>query len=265
MKPIWSRRTDSEHTEGDNGGSSHDGATMSLMEHLGELRNRLVKCSAAVIVAAVVVYIFYNPVFRFATAPYCRAIEGTRQKSCDIVFLGLVEGFTIRLRIALYLGVVGALPVLLWQLWSFIAPGLYRKEKRYALAFVVSSLLLFLLGATLAYVSLPKMFEWLIDASGQGRIENRAEDYFRLLTLMVVAFGVGFEFPLLLTALQMIGVVTPDKLASVRRFAIVGIVIVVAVITPGGDPISLTALSVPLIIFYECSIWIGRAFRRRST
>lgn len=245
--------------------SADDTATMSLLEHLAELRTRLVRSSAAVIVGAVVVYVFYNPIFSFATRPYCEAIEGTRQESCDIVFLGLVEGFTIRLRIALYLGIVAALPVILWQIWRFVAPGLYKKEKRYALAFVASSTLLFLLGAALAYISLPKIFEWLIDAAGQGRIENRAEDYFRLLTLMVFAFGIGFEFPLLLTVLQMIGVVTPDKLASVRRYAIVGIVIVVAAITPGGDPISLGALSIPLVIFYELSIWIGRAFRRRRT
>jgi len=243
--------------------SAETTATMSLLEHLAELRTRLVKCSAAVLVGAVVVYVFYNQIFDFATAPYCEAIEGTRQESCDIVFLGLVEGFAIRLRIALYLGIIAALPVILWQLWRFIAPGLYKKEKRYAVAFVGSSLVLFLLGATLAYVSLPAMFNWLINAAGEGRIENRAEDYFRLLTLMVVAFGVGFEFPLVLTVLQMVGVVTPDKLAEVRRYAFVGVVVVVAAITPGGDPISLVALSLPLWIFYEMSIWIGRAFRRR--
>ena len=252
--------------EGDqSAGEGSASGTMSLMEHLGELRTRLVRVSAAIIVCGIVVYILYNPIYRFATAPYCDAIEGTRQNQCDLVFLGLVEGFTTRLRVSLYLGMVMAFPVILWQLWRFIAPGLYKKERRYAMLFVGCSIVLFTLGAALAYISLPKMFEWLIDAAGEGRIENRADDYFRLLTLMVVAFGVGFEFPLLLIALQIVGVLHPDQLARVRRHAIVGIVIVVAVITPGGDPISLFALSIPLTIFYEMSIWIGRAIVRRRT
>lgn len=245
------------------GDERDDAATMSLLEHLAELRNRLIKVAIAILIGGVLVYVFYGPIYRFATEPYCDAIRGTRQKQCDLVFLGLVEGFTTRLRVSLYLGGVVALPIILWQLWRFIAPGLYKKERRYATLFVGSSLTLFGLGASLAYISLPKMFEWLIDAAGGGRIENRADDYFRLLSLMVVAFGVGFEFPLVLIALQMIGLVQPDQLARFRRQAIVGIVTLVAVITPGGDPISLTALSVPLVIFYEISIWIGRALLRR--
>ncbi|MCL4166354.1 UNVERIFIED_CONTAM: hypothetical protein GTU68_055179, partial [Idotea baltica] len=183
--------------------------------------------------------------------------------SCDLFFFGLVEGFSLRLRISLYLGVLLALPVILWQFWKFIAPGLYKTERRYAVAFVASSLALFTLGATLAYFTLSKMFQWLIDASGEGVIQNRAEDYFRLLTLMVAAFGVGFEFPLVLAVAQAVGLVTPDQLADKRRHAIVGIVAVVAMLTPGGDPISLVALSLPLVVFYEAAIWVGRAFVKR--
>lgn len=231
---------------------------MSLMDHLRELRNRIFKSALAVVVAGTGIYFVYGRIYSFLTDPYCRAIKMTSQKSCDLVFLDLTSPFATKLRLCAYIGVLVALPVIFWQLWRFIAPGLYRKERRYAVVFVATSVVLFLMGAALAYYSLPKIFEWLIDQAGSAVIQSKAEDYFSLLALMVFAFGLSFEFPLLLLALQLVGVVSPDTLAGVRRHAIVGIVTVVAVVTPGGDPISLFALSIPLCIFYEASIWIAR-------
>jgi sec-independent protein translocase protein TatC len=244
--------------------SSPDGS-MSLMEHLRELRNRLFKCALAIFVCAFVLYFFYGHIYKFATAPYCDAIKGTNQKSCQLVFLDLVSPFATKLRVTTYLGVLVALPVIFYQLWRFIAPGLYRTEKRYALSFVISSVLLFAMGAVLAYVSLPKIFQWLLNQGGEAVIQAKAEDYFSLLALMIVVFGLSFEFPLLLLVLQLIGVVKPDTLAHYRRHAIVGIVTVVAIVLPGGDPISLFALSIPLCLFYEASIWIARLLLRRRT
>ena len=231
---------------------------MSLMDHLRELRNRLFKCALASVVGGVLVYFFYDPLYDFLTEPYCKAIEGTTQKSCKLVFFDLTSPFATQLRISAYVGILIATPVIFWQLWRFVAPGLYKNEKRYAVGFVASSVALFLMGAALAYYSLPAIFQWLINQAGTATIQNKAEDYFSLLALMVFAFGLSFEFPLLLLVAQLIGLVSPAKLASVRRHAIVGIVIVVAVVTPGGDPISLFALSIPLCIFYEASIWIAR-------
>ncbi len=238
-------------------------ATMSLMEHLAELRSRLIKCVVAVVVCAIVVYFFNNQIYNFATKPYCDAISGTNQTNCDLVFLGLLEGFGLRLKIATYLGIFFASPIILWQIWRFIAPGLYKKERRYAVAFVASSTALFALGAVIAYYSLAAMFQWLIQNGGGGVYQNRAEDYFSLLAIMILAFGIGFEYPLLLVVLQIVGLVTPSKLAQYRRHSMVGVVAIVAVVTPGGDPISLAALSIPMIVFYEISIWIGRAIVRR--
>jgi sec-independent protein translocase protein TatC len=237
--------------------ASPDGA-MSLMDHLRELRNRLFKCALAVFVAGIVVYFLYDRLYDFLVEPYCEAIKNTSQTSCKLVFLDLTSPFATQLRLSAYVGVLIALPVIFWQLWRFIAPGLYQKEKRYAIAFVASSVVLFLLGAALAYYSLPKIFEWLIAQASGADIQAKAEDYFSLLALMVFAFGLSFEFPLVLLALQLMGVVSPESLAGVRRHAIVGIVVVVAVVTPGGDPISLFALSIPLCIFYEASIWVAR-------
>lgn len=233
-------------------------ASMSLMDHLRELRNRLFKCALAAVVGGVVVFFFYDQLYDFLTEPYCKAIKETSQKSCELVFLDLTSPFATQLRLSAYVGIILALPVIFFQLWRFIAPGLYKNEKRYAVAFVGGSVVLFLMGAALAYYSLPAIFEWLIDQAGDAVIQNKAEDYFSLLALMVFAFGVSFEFPLLMLILQLVGIVTPATLAGVRRHAICGIVIVVAVVTPGGDPISLFALSIPLVIFYEASIWIAR-------
>jgi len=244
--------------------ASPDGS-MSLMDHLRELRNRIFKCALAAFAAGVVVYFLYDRLYDFLVEPYCEAIKNTSQTSCELVFLDLTSPFATQLRLSAYVGIIIATPVIFWQLWRFVAPGLYRNEKKYALTFVASSVILFLLGAALAYYSLPKIFEWLIDQAGTAVIQNKAEDYFSLLALMVFAFGISFEFPLLLLALQLMGVVSPDTLAGVRRHAIVGIVTVVAVVTPGGDPISLFALSIPLCIFYEASIWIARAMLRRRS
>lgn len=237
--------------------------SMSLMEHLRELRSRLFKSVAAVAVAAVGVFLFYDPLYDFLTEPYCRAIEGTQQPNCTLVFLDLTSPFATQLRISAWVGVLVATPVLFFQLWRFIAPGLYRNERRYALAFVGSSVTFFMLGAALAYYSLPKIFNWMINQAGDAVIQNKADDYFRLLALMVGAFGLSFEFPLVLFALQVMGVVTPEKLASLWRHAVVGIVAVVAIITPGGDPISLAVLSVPLVIFYAASIALAKVVLRR--
>ena len=231
---------------------------MSLMDHLRELRNRLFKMALAVLVCGVVVFFFYEQVYDFATRPYCKAIGDSAQDTCKLLFLDLTSPFALKLRISTYVGILLALPVIFWQLWRFIAPGLYKSEKRYAVVFVVSSVILFGLGAALAYYSLPSIFEWLINQAGDAEIQSQAEKYFSLLALMVAAFGLSFEFPLLLIDLQLVGILKPAQLAKVRRQAICGIVFVVAIVTPGGDPISLFALSIPLCLFYEASIWIAR-------
>ena len=236
---------------------------MTLIDHLRELRGRLVKASIALIIGMIVMYIVYVPVFRFASKPYCAAIKGTSQRHCDLYFHGLLDGFLLRLQVAGYLGFFIALPVIAWQLWRFIAPGLYKKEKRYAFAFVASSTFLFACGAVLAYLTLPPMFQWLIQSGGPGLYQNRADDYFHLLAIMILAFGFSFEFPLLLVVLQIIGIVKTDVLRQYRRHAFVGIVVVVAVVTPGGDPVSLVALSMPLYFFYEIAILFGRILARR--
>lgn len=238
---------------------------MTLMDHLRELRNRVIKAVIAVTVGAILGWFLYEPIFRFMTHPYCESVKGTK-RGCQLFFTDLLAGFLLHLKVATYAGLIFALPVILWQLWRFITPGLYRNERRYALAFVASSIVLFSLGAALAYVTLPPMIAWLVDSSGPADLVSQittADKYFWLAALLMVGFGIGFEFPIVLVALQIVGILDNKTLRTYRRHALVGIVALVAVITPGGDPISLIALSIPMYLFYEASILIGILITRR--
>jgi len=232
---------------------------MSLMDHLTELRKRIIVSVCAVSVGAVIAYIFYPQIFDFLIEPHCE-INGDNgiTDDCGLIALAPTEGFSVRLTVSGYTGIGIAMPVILWQVWQFIAPGLYPKEKRYGLAFVLSSFTLFVLGAGLAYWSLPRAFEFLANVGGDG-LNNffRPKDYIGFVTKMMVSFGVGFEFPIVLIFLQLLGIVDNKMLRAGRRFAIVGIVALVAVLTPSGDPWSLMVLSIPMYLFYEIAILFG--------
>jgi sec-independent protein translocase protein TatC len=153
----------------------------------------------------------------------------------------------------------------MWQIWRFVVPALKSNEKKYAIPFIASSVTLFLLGCLLAYLTLEKALEFLISWAGQD-VENlfQVSKYIRLVTLMAFAFGVGFQFPVLLVFLQLVGVITPQQLLGAWRYAILGIVVLAAVITPSGDPISLTALAAPMLVLYFIAVGIGLIAQRRS-
>lgn len=246
---------------------------MTLVEHLTELRTRLVRSLLAVAVGATICWIFYGRIFDFLIDPYCRALPETAEgdastlltrSNCGLLATNPLEGFGLRTTIALYGGIALAMPVILWQVWRFVAPGLYKHERRYAVPFVVLGAFLFLLGGALAYWTIPKALDFLIDIGGPDLITvYSAKPYLSLIIKMIVAFGLGFEFPLLLAFLQMVGVVTPKALARSRRYAAVGVTALVAVITPSGDPISLCVLAGPMYLFYEASIVFGRIWVRK--
>jgi sec-independent protein translocase protein TatC len=239
---------------------------MTLVEHLTELRTRLIICVVAVALGMLAGFILYEQIFDVLIKPYediadnHETIGGGRLLQTDPL-----EGFSIRMRTSVYAGIAFAMPVLLWQIWRFVSPGLYSNEKRYAVPFVVCALLLFVLGATLAYFTLPRAFDFLIEIGGEGFVTGyTAGKYFRLITYMMLAFGIGFEFPIVLIFFQMAGIVATDTLRRGRRFAIVGICVLVAVITPSGDPISMLMLSVPMVIFYEIAILVGSFIGKRQ-
>lgn len=238
---------------------------MTLIEHLAELRSRLIKSILAIVAGATIAFLAYPWILDVLIDPYCSELKRRKiERACSLIITDPLEGFTTRMKVAGYAGLALALPVVLWQIWRFITPGLYPKEKKYAIPFVFSSVVLFLMGAGIAYLTFPKALQFLIDiGSGDVTPFFAPGKYLSLLTLMMIAFGLGFEFPVFLVFLQLAGMVTPQRLSSIRRYSIVGIFVVVAVATPSGDPYSLFALSVPLCIFYEVAIVIGRLINRR--
>jgi sec-independent protein translocase protein TatC len=241
---------------------------MPLIDHLRELRHRLIICVIAVALGMVVVFVAYEPVFQWLIDPYQEAVcerGSPALEECALLQTDPLEGFAVRLRVAGFGGVVLAMPVLLWQTWRFISPGLYSNEKRYALPFVGSALMLFTLGAGLAYWILPRALDFLGRIGGSDLVQAyRPSTYIQLVTYMMLAFGVGFEIPILLVFLQLAGIIQTDTLRRFRRYAIVLLAVLAAAITPSGDPFTMMALWVPMVLFYELSIRVGAWLTRRQ-
>jgi sec-independent protein translocase protein TatC len=242
--------------------------SMTLVEHLTELRRRLVICVLAVAIGMIIGFIFYEWVFDILLSPYKDVVRQDPSSSAigeNLLATDPLEGFSVRMKTSTYTGIGLAMPVILWQIWKFVTPGLYEHEKRYAIPFVASALALFVLGAGLAYYTLPRAIDFLVDIGGDDLVTAYSPGkYFQLITYMMLAFGIGFEFPIVLVFLQMAGILQTDTLRRGRRFAIVGILVLVAVITPSGDPISMLMLSVPMVIFYEVAILIGSIITKRQ-
>jgi sec-independent protein translocase protein TatC len=233
---------------------------MTLAEHLAELRRRIVLCVLAIAVGATVAFIEYPHILHFLQDPYCR-VAGPH--NCQLFITDPLGGLTLRVKLAAYGGIFIASPVILWQLWRFITPGLNSNEKRYVVPFVAVSLTLFAAGAVLAYYSFPHALQFLQNVGGPSLKQiYDPNKYIGLIMALMVVFGLTFEFPVVLVSLELAGVLQPATLASWRRWAIVGIVVFAAVITPSGDPFSMLALAVPLYVFYEVSIVIGKILRR---
>jgi len=240
---------------------------MTLTEHLAELRTRIIRSLLAVVLGVVLILAFYDPVLRFLKRPYVNLCEEKPEGFCtpDLFSLGPLDGFTTRLSIATYGGIILALPVIMWQIWRFVVPALHAKEKKYAIPFVLSSVALFALGGAIAYWTMGKALEFLISWSGDGVVQvYPVSKYVSLLGLMVAAFGIGFEFPVLLVFLQLVGVLTPQTLLKGWRYAILAIFVLAAVITPSGDPYSMMALAGPMSVFYLIAVLIGWLFQKRK-
>ncbi len=229
-----------------------DGKVMSLVDHLAELRRRIALSLLAVIIGSVAGFILAPEILKVLKAPYGDA---------RLQLLAPGEGFFIYLKIALVTGVVLGMPVILWQLWLFISPGLTRKERRLARPWVPLALVFFVTGVSIAYFVLPYAVAFLGSFGQEGALENRwtADGYFGFIAMMFLAFGLVMEYPIVLVLLSKVGIVTSSRLRSSRRIVIVVIAVVAAVVTPGGDIISPIALGVTMYILYELSILLVRA------
>lgn len=237
---------------------------MTLGEHLTELRQRLIVSLVAFAVAGVLVYLVYGHILQLLDHPYCQSLHvPDNSAKCRLAVLGPLDGFAIRLNVTGYGGLIVASPVIVYQLWRFVTPGLKANERRYALPFVFATVGLFLLGSFVAWITFPHALGFLHAVSGPD-IETllTAQKYISLMLTLMAIFGATFEFPVVLVALELAGVLTPQKLARFRRLAIIIIVVLAAVVTPSSDPFSMLAMAVPMLVFYEMSIAIGKTLKR---
>ncbi|MGW7100679.1 twin-arginine translocase subunit TatC [Streptomyces sp. NPDC054838] len=232
---------------------------MPLVEHLRELRNRLMKSVLAILVITVVAAFFYKDLIDFMLKPMLDSVGCTNgvvsqrngRPCADMTVNGLIAPFSIALKVSLTAGVVLSAPVWLYQLWAFVAPGLHSHEKKYAVGFVAAGAPLFAAGAVLAYKILPQTAMILLEFTpDNARNLLPVDDYLDLVTRMVVVFGLAFELPLLLILLNFTGVLTARRLASWWRIMVLGITIFAAFATPTGDPLTMMSLAAPIIALY---------------
>jgi sec-independent protein translocase protein TatC len=174
-----------------------------------------------------------------------------------------MDGLSLRIKISLYGGILFSLPVIFWQLWRFINPGLKKNERKYIVPFVISAVVFFAIGVIVAYYSFGHALQFLQAVGGNTLVtQYNPNNYLSLLTMMMFIFGLTFEFPVVLVALELAGAVTPKSLLKNWRYAVIGKTIASAVFTPSGDPLSMCALAVPLVVFYFASIGIGKIFKK---
>ena len=240
--------------------------TMTLTEHLAELRVRIIRSALAVAIGMVLIIAFYDQVLDFLLRPYVDLCERKPADFCDpqLFIFSPTEGLATRVRVGLYGGIIAALPVLLWQIWRFVVPALNHKEKKWAVPVVAVSVVLFLAGGALAYISIGQALNFLIGWSGEDVNQvYSVQSYVSLIGLMIFAFGLGFLLPVFVFGLQALGVVTPKRLLQSWRIAIVFIAVLSAVITPSGDPVTMAMLGVPMLVLYFFAILLGWLVVRR--
>jgi sec-independent protein translocase protein TatC len=242
---------------------------MSLVAHLTELRNRIAKALIAVVVAGGVAFWWYqHGLGTFIRAPYCDLPANLRygggKNGCGLLVTDVFGGVFIRLKVALLVGVVLAAPVWLYQLWAFITPGLKRNERRYAISFVAASTTLFAAGAVLAYLFLGAGLRALLGLAGNGVVVAlTAQDYIGFVLSVLIAFGVSFELPLVMVALNLVGVLSHAVLAKGRRWIMFLTIVFAAVVTPTQDPFTMLAMALPMMLLFEIAIQIARVVDKR--
>ena len=261
-----------------------DASAAPLIEHLRELRSRLIWSVVAFLVAMIISFTIWNPIFNFLTQPICHALE-TRQQDCGLILLKLQEGFFVAIQISFLGGFILAFPINGYQLWRFVAPGLYRTERAAFLPFLIASPVMFLIGAAFAYyIILPMAYDFFLgfqqgplalpgtEEAGAGTpnptagivFQGSVSEYLSLTVKFIMAFGLSFQLPVALTLLGKAGLVSSAGLASMRRYAVVAILVLAALVTP-PDVVSQIVLFVVVFGLYEMSIQlVARIERQRE-
>jgi sec-independent protein translocase protein TatC len=226
-------------------------ASMPLTAHLAELRNRLIWSIVAILAGGVVGFAFGDQLIAF--------LQAQLPPDVNLQQIELGDGFAIQIQIALVVGVVLAMPVLLWHVWRFVAPGLTHDERRAVLPWIPAALVFFIVGVAIAFVILPFAAQFLLSFVPPGVQRNiNIRSYFDFITGLFLVFGLLMEFPILLVGLSRVGIVTSARLVGIRRLVIVGSLVFAAVITPGGDLVSPSVLWITLMILFEGTIFFIR-------
>jgi sec-independent protein translocase protein TatC len=240
---------------------------MTLTEHLAELRSRLIRALAALAAGTVVGYLVFPALVEVLIAPYCSYLADARpQAECSLIALRPLEPFSVRIKTSLLIGLFIGGPVIFYQLWRFITPGLTTRERRYALPFVALSQVMFAAGILFAYLIIPHALAVLLRLGGPS-IQDllAATEYLSFFLAMCVAFGLVFELPLVLIYLAAIGLVRAATLRRIRPYAVVALVTFGAIITPTTDAVTLLLVAGPMVLFYELSIGVAWLIERRRT
>lgn len=259
-----------------------DDSAAPLIEHLAELRTRLIHSVIAFIIGMVICFSIWNPIFNFLTHPLCQAMADRGQQDCGLILIKLQEGFFVAISISLLGGLVLGFPYISYQLWRFVAPGLYRNEKGAFLPFLISSPLMFFLGASFAfYVVTPLAFDFFLGFQQPGTLvtdgvdglnggggiaaiafQGSAQEYLSLTIKFIVAFGLCFQLPVLLTLMGKAGLVSAEGLGNVRKYAVVAILVLAALVTP-PDVITQVILFIVVYGLYEISIQLVKRVERK--
>lgn len=239
------------------GNEEDDPSAMSLVDHLEELRKRIFVCLIAVVIGSIIAFIFRDYLVHFLEAPLPQHVNALAKANDGktLVVQGIAEGFTVFLLISIAAGVILALPVILYETWAFIVPGLYEREKKYAVPFIFIGIALFAAGISIGYVVLRYPIEWLIAFASNSFTELiTANSYFTFVAFFILAFGLVFELPLVITFLAKVGIVSLDTLKKKRAAAHVGMWIASTFLTPGADLYSPIILGVCMSCLYELTI-----------
>jgi sec-independent protein translocase protein TatC len=238
----------------------NESGKMSFLDHLDELRKRLVHVAAYIGIGFIASWLFAKPIYNFLAIPLSRSLPpGTK-----LAFTNIMDPFTLYMKVAFLSGIFLTLPLTLYEVWKFIAPGLYRKEKKYVVPFMVCSVFLFLLGSAFCYlIVLPAAFQFLIKLGQDFMPVIKVDEYLDLANMMLLGFGLIFEMPVIVAFLSIFGLISANFLWSKFKYSMVGIIILAAVLSPTSDAFNLMLWAAPMILLYIISIGVAAIFGRK--